>query len=52
MAEKHDDHNPNAAPMHTDARESFGAGAVALCYILTLVALVAGLAAGLLLVNN
>ncbi len=48
----HGEHNPNAAPMHTDVRESFEGGALVFCYLLTIVALVAGLGAGLLFVND
>jgi len=44
--------NPNAAPMHTDARERFDPGAVAFCYILAVIALVAGLVSGLVFVND
>lgn len=44
--------DPNAAPMHTDVRESFDAGAVAFCYILAVVALLAGLVSGLVVIND
>lgn len=48
----HGEHNPNAAPMHTDVRESFDSGAIIFCYVLAFIALVAGLGAGLLFVND
>lgn len=52
MAEAHGHDDPNAAPTHQDIQERFSQGQVLLCYLLALVALVAGLAAGLTIVNN
>jgi hypothetical protein len=53
MAETHHGpSNPNAAPMHTDVRESFDAGAVAFCYLLAVLALVAGIVSGLIFIND
>lgn len=52
MADAHAHHDPNAAPMHTDVRESFSAGQVAFCYLLALVSLVAGIVSGLLFIND
>ncbi|HMO53416.1 MAG TPA: hypothetical protein PJ994_02840 [Tepidiformaceae bacterium] len=51
MADAHGHDDPNAAPMHHDIVERFSDGAVALCYILAFVALVAGVIAGLTLVE-
>jgi hypothetical protein len=51
MADAHQD-DPNAAPMHHDIQEQFSTGAVVFCYLLALAALVAGLAAGLTIIND
>jgi hypothetical protein len=51
MAETHGHEDPNAAPMHHDIVERFGDGAVAFCYLLAFIALVAGVVAGLALVE-
>ncbi len=48
----HTPNNPDAAPMHTDVRESFDPGAVAFCYVLTFLALAAGIVSGLVLINE
>lgn len=50
MADTHDD--PNAAPMHHEIQERFSTGAVVFCYLLAFVALVAGVVAGLTVVND
>ena len=51
MADAHGHEDPNAAPMHHDIVERFTAGPVVFCYLLALVALVAGIVAGLTLVE-
>ena len=50
MADAHDD--PNAAPMHHEIQERFSTGAVIFCYLLALIALVAGVATGLTVIND
>lgn len=52
MAEAHGHDDPNAAPMHQDIQERFSQGQVLFCYLLAAVALVAGVVAGLTIVNN
>ena len=46
----HDD--PNAAPMHAEVRGDFPQSAVIFCYLLAAIALIAGLVAGLTIVND
>ena len=50
MADSHDD--PNAAPMHHEIQEGFSRGAVVFCYLLAAIALIAGLVAGLTIIND
>lgn len=50
MADAHDD--PNAAPMHHEIEEQFSTGAVVFCYLLALIALVAGVVAGVTVIND
>lgn len=53
MADSHAAHghdDPNPAPMHHDIKESFSSGAVLFCYMLALISLVVGVAAGLTIV--
>jgi len=52
MADAHGHDDPNAAPMHHDIQEKFSPGAVLFCYALAAIALVAGLVAGLTIVND
>jgi hypothetical protein len=55
MAESHDAHapqDPNASPMHPEVHESFSRVAVLFCYALTAVALIAGVVAGLTVIND
>jgi hypothetical protein len=52
MAEAHGHEDPNAAPMHHDIQERFSQGQEFFCYMLALIALVAGVVAGLTIVNN
>jgi hypothetical protein len=55
MAESHDAHgheDPNASPMHPEVHESFSRAAVLFCYALAAIALVAGLVAGLTVIND
>jgi len=44
--------DPNVAPTHGDVRTSFSAGQLAFVWILGAIAIVAGIAAGLTVVNN
>ena len=50
MAESHDD--PNAAPSHLEVREYFSGAVVAFCYLLTAIALIAGVISGLTIIND
>ena len=55
MAKSHDAHgpeDPTASPMHPEVHESFSPAAVLFCYALAAIALVAGLVAGLTIVND
>lgn len=55
MADSHDAHgeaDPNVAPMHQDIVEKFSPGAVLFCYALAALALISGLVAGLVFVND
>ena len=50
MADSHSD--PNAAPLHPEVHERFSAGAVVFCYLLAAVTLIAGVVAGLTIIND
>lgn len=55
MADSHDAHgeaDPNVAPMHHDIVEKFSPGAVLFCYALAALALISGIVAGLVFVND
>lgn len=52
MADTHGSPNPDAAPMHHDLKEDFSPLQVAFVVGLGLVAAVAGLVLGLILVND
>lgn len=52
MADAHGHEDPNAAPMHHDIVEKFSTGSVLFCYVLAAIALVAGVVAGLTIVND
>lgn len=52
MADAHAHDDPNAAPMHHDIQERFTRGQELFCYLLALIALVAGVVAGVTIVNN
>lgn len=52
MADAHGHDDPNAAPTHGDVRMQFGTGAVVFCYLLALIALVAGVVTGLTVIND
>lgn len=54
-AESHDAHahqDPNASPMHPEVHESFSRAAVVFCYALAAIALIAGIVAGLTVIND
>ena len=44
--------DPNAAPMHHEIKEQFSPVEVAICVVLGLAALVAGIVTGIIFVNN
>jgi hypothetical protein len=52
MADAHAHDDPNAAPVHHDIQGRFSQGQEFFCYLLALLALVAGVVAGLTIVNN
>lgn len=55
MADSHGAHgeaDPNAAPMHHDIVETFSPGAVLFCYVLAALALISGVVAGLVFIND
>jgi len=52
MADSHTDLDPNVAPTRQQVKERFGSVAELACYALALVAGIAGLAAGLIFVND
>lgn len=52
MADAHAHDDPNAAPMHHDLQERFSRGQELFCYVLAAVTLIAGVFAGLTIINN
>lgn len=52
MADAHGADDPNAAPMHHEIHERFSSWQVAFCVVLGAIAIVGGLVAGLLVVND
>ncbi len=52
MADAHAHDDPNAAPMHHDIQERFSRGQELFCYVLAAVTLIAGVFAGLTIINN
>ena len=55
MADTHEVHgheDPNAAPMHPEIVEKFAPASVLFCYLLAAAALLGGLIAGLMIIND
>jgi len=52
MADAHGHDDPTAAPMHHEIQARFTRAQEMFCYALALVSLVAGVVAGLTIVNN